>query len=120
MLYFTSGVHQREGRWSGFDRFPARFGVEHDQGAVRWLATRAGFGSARNLNEWPPGLARRGTRTGEVAKAGEPTAPATEGVARYMPAARQRAASAARPARAQTGGRPPRRRGGARPRLRGP
>ena len=41
------------------------------------MATRAGFGPARNVHEWPPGLARRGTRTGEVAKAVEPTAPAT-------------------------------------------
>lgn len=65
------------GRWNGFGRWPARSGVEHDQGAVRWLATRAGFGPARNVHEWPPGLARRGTRTGEVAKAVEPTAPAT-------------------------------------------
>lgn len=35
------------------------------------------LGPARNVHEWPPGLARRGTRTGEVAKAVEPTAPAT-------------------------------------------
>jgi hypothetical protein len=35
------------------------------------------FGPAPNVHEWPPGLARRGTRTGEVAKAVEPTAPAT-------------------------------------------
>ena len=28
------------------------------------------------MHEWPPGLARRGTLTGEVAKAVEPTAPA--------------------------------------------
>lgn len=32
-------------------------------------ATRAGCDPARNLNEWPPGLARRGPRTGEVGKA---------------------------------------------------
>ncbi len=42
-------------------------------GMVRGLyagpATRAGFGPARNLNEWPPGLARRGPRPGEVGKA---------------------------------------------------
>lgn len=47
-------------------RWPARSGVGHGQGAVRSLATRAGFGPARNKHEWPPGLARRGTRTGEV------------------------------------------------------
>lgn len=34
-----------------------------------------GFGPARNVYEWPPGLARRGTWTGEVAKAVEPTDP---------------------------------------------
>lgn len=67
------------GRRSGFGRCPARLGVEHDQGAVRWPATRAGCDPARNLNEWPPGLARRGTRTGEVAKAVELAAPATAG-----------------------------------------
>lgn len=65
------------GRRSGFGRWPARSGVEHEQGAVRWLATRAGFGPDRNVHEWPPGLARRGTRTGEVAKAVESTAAAT-------------------------------------------
>jgi hypothetical protein len=65
------------GRRSGFGRWPARCGVEHDQGAVRWLATRAGFGPDRNVHEWPPGLARRGPRTGEVAKAVEPTTQAT-------------------------------------------
>lgn len=75
----VSDSGQLEGRRSGFGRCPARFGVEHDQGAVRWPATRAGCDPARNLNEWPPGLARRGTRTGEVAKAVEPTAPATAG-----------------------------------------
>jgi hypothetical protein len=32
-------------------------------------ATRAGRDPARNLNEWPPGLARRGPRPGEVGKA---------------------------------------------------
>ena len=32
-------------------------------------AARAGCGPARNLNEWPPGLARRGPRPGEVGKA---------------------------------------------------
>lgn len=32
-------------------------------------ATRAGCDPARNLNEWPPGLARRGPRPGEVGKA---------------------------------------------------
>lgn len=67
----------RRGWRSGFGRWPARTGVEHDQGAVRWLATRVGFGPARNVHEWPPGLARRGTQTGEVAKAVEPTASAT-------------------------------------------
>lgn len=61
------------GRRNGFGRWPALSGVEHDQGAVRWLATRAGFGPDRNVYEWPPGLARRGARTGEVAKAVEPT-----------------------------------------------
>lgn len=69
--------HFMRGWRSGFGRWPARFGVEHDQGVVRWLATRAGFGPARNVHEWPPDLARRGTRTGEVAKAVEPTVPAT-------------------------------------------
>lgn len=62
------------GRRSGFGRCPARSGVEHDQGAVRWPETRAGFGPARNVHEWSPGLARRGPRTGEVAKAVEPPA----------------------------------------------
>lgn len=32
-------------------------------------ATRAGRDPARNLNEWPPGLARRGPRPGDVGKA---------------------------------------------------
>jgi hypothetical protein len=32
-------------------------------------ATRAGCAPARNLSEWPPGLARRGPRPGEVGKA---------------------------------------------------
>ena len=32
-------------------------------------ATRAGCAPARNVNEWPPGLARRGPRLGEVGKA---------------------------------------------------
>jgi hypothetical protein len=32
-------------------------------------ATRAGRDPARNLNEWPPGLGRRGPRPGEVGKA---------------------------------------------------
>jgi len=32
-------------------------------------ATRAGCAPARNLYEWPPGLARRGSRPGEVGKA---------------------------------------------------
>lgn len=32
------------------------------------IETRAGFGPARNVHEWPLGLARRGPRTGEVAK----------------------------------------------------
>lgn len=32
-------------------------------------ATRAGCAPARNLNEWPPGLARRGPQPGEVGKA---------------------------------------------------
>ena len=32
-------------------------------------ATRAGLAPARNVNEWPPGLARRGPRLGEVGKA---------------------------------------------------
>lgn len=32
-------------------------------------ATRAGFAPARNLNEWPPGLARRGPRPEQVGKA---------------------------------------------------
>ncbi|MFJ6570665.1 tyrosine-type recombinase/integrase [Streptomyces sp. NPDC091292] len=32
-------------------------------------ANRAGRDPARNLNEWPPGLARRGPRPGEVGKA---------------------------------------------------
>lgn len=53
----------------GFGRCPVRVGVGHGQGAVRWPATRAGFGPARNLNEWPPGLARRGPRAEQVGKA---------------------------------------------------
>jgi hypothetical protein len=40
------------GRRSGFGRCPARFGVGHDQGAVRLPATRAGFTPACNVSEW--------------------------------------------------------------------
>lgn len=68
---------------------------------MRWTATRAGCDPARNLHEWPPGLARRGTRTGEVAKAVEPTAPATEGVT-PLHARTRRARRRARPAGAKT------------------
>lgn len=38
-------------------------------------ATRAGRDPARNLNEWPPGLARRGPEPGRWVKPTEPTGP---------------------------------------------
>lgn len=56
------------GRRSGFGRCPARFGVEHDQGAVRWPATRAGCDPARNLNEWPLVLLDAGPEPGRWLK----------------------------------------------------
>lgn len=68
--------YAREGGGVGFGRCPVRVGVGHGQGAVRWPATRAGFDPARNLNEWPPGLARRGPQPEQVGKAhgaGRPT-----------------------------------------------
>jgi hypothetical protein len=64
--------------WSGFGRCPARLGVGHGQGAVRCPATRAGLSPARNVSEWPPGLARRGAPAGEVAKAAEAGRPSPE------------------------------------------
>ncbi len=39
------------------------------RGPYAGSATRAGRDPARNLNEWPPGLARRGPQPGEVGKA---------------------------------------------------
>lgn len=64
-----SDGYVREGGGVGFGRCPARVGVGHGQGPYAGLATRAGRDPARNLNEWPPGLARRGPRPGEVGKA---------------------------------------------------
>lgn len=60
---------------SGFGRCPVRVGVGHVQGALRCPATRAGFDPARNLIEWPPGLARRGPRAEQVGKAVEAAGP---------------------------------------------
>lgn len=63
------------------------------------------FGSDRNVIEWPPGLVRRGPLTGEVAKAVEPTAPATEGVSHFYARSRERAAGRGQPGRRQEAGR---------------
>ena len=58
----------RAAEWASAGVLPG-LGSGMVRGPYAGPATRAGRDPARNLNEWPPGLARRGPRPGEVGKA---------------------------------------------------
>lgn len=63
-----TALRVREVEWALAGVLPG-LGSGMVRGPYAGPATRAGCAPARNLNEWPPGLARRGPRPGKVGKA---------------------------------------------------